>query len=393
MEETTYVVLGGGYAGLHALKAIRKAWDKEGKGVLKLILIDKNDYHLRKVLLFKPAANEERITIPFSELLEQDVQLRCGEVIAVNADRRHVAIRTADGYDEKIRFDRLVIALGSTIRRPAAECGGYPLTSLDDAYAIRKAWRANMQRAAGERSPHVRKQLLTVVIAGAGISGIETAGELVHYMGKEAQQLGIAANELEIILCNAHDRLLGQISGKLSRRLEEELRKLGVRVLHNSAVVQVEGGAVELVNGKRVEAGLCLWTTGLQPNPLLQQLKLPLTAEGKLMVDASYRLQGHSSIYAIGDCAHIVDPKTGACDGNTCREAIAQAARLAKVLLADQHAQPAPVHEPALTAFCVSLGPGQAIVWFNKWELDMILSGKLSWRIRQYTWDSASLKE
>lgn len=391
MNETTYVILGGGYAGLHAIKAIRKAWNKDKDGELKLILVDKNDHHLRKVLLFKPAAKDERIKIPFSELLEEGVQFVCGEVMAVEAGERTVHVRYADGAMQPVHYDRLIIALGSIVCRPAADRGGYPLTSVEDAFAIRAAWRANLQQAVKESDEQLRRSLLTIAIAGAGLSGIETAAELAHYVRQEAQAIGLAAHEASIVLCNAHSGLLEQISGKLSRRLVEELHRLGVRIMHNSTVKRAQNGAVEFTDGRIIEADICVWTTGLQPNPVISRLGLPITSEGKLRVNASYRVSGHQAIYSIGDGAHVEDPRTGRCDGNTCREAIAQAARLAKVLQADHAGQSAPVHEPALEAYCFSLGPERAIVWVNKWGLDMILSGKLGWRIRQYTWDSASL--
>src|SRR5690606_18220574 len=105
LKVATYVVIGGGYAGLHALRALRKAWNKEGKGALKLVLIDKQNYHFRKVLLFKPAVAEERLNIPFSELLEQGVEFICGEVFAIDAEQRDISIRIADGTSQSVQYD------------------------------------------------------------------------------------------------------------------------------------------------------------------------------------------------------------------------------------------------------------------------------------------------
>lgn len=118
---------------------------------------------------------------------------------------------------------------------------------------------------------------------------------------------------------------------------------------------------------------------------------LPLTKEGQVIVDASYRVKGAVGVYGIGDCAHIVDPNSGQADRLTCKEATGQAARLGKILLADLKGTPAPSHKSYMDFFCIGLGPERGMVWTRQWGLDIILTGKLGWKIRKFTWDMASL--
>ncbi|MBO8164526.1 MAG: FAD-dependent oxidoreductase [Brevibacillus sp.] len=120
-------------------------------------------------------------------------------------------------------------------------------------------------------------------------------------------------------------------------------------------------------------------------------LGLPLTAEGQIIVDASYRVKGVPGVYSIGDCARIVDPISGQADRMTCKESIAQAARLGKIIAADLSGRPAPSHQAHMDLFCFGLGPERGMVWIRQWGLDFILTGKLGWKIRKFTWDSASL--
>jgi len=124
---------------------------------------------------------------------------------------------------------------------------------------------------------------------------------------------------------------------------------------------------------------------------MLQNIGLPITQEGNVMVDESYRVQGAEGVYSIGDCAQILDPASGRMDGKTCKEAAAQAERLGKVILADCKGLPAPAHKKFTDFFCFALGPERAMIWTRQWGLNFTLTGKLARRIREFTWDSASL--
>ncbi|WMT41835.1 FAD-dependent oxidoreductase [Paenibacillus sp. D2_2] len=146
-----------------------------------------------------------------------------------------------------------------------------------------------------------------------------------------------------------------------------------------------------LSDGSIIPSGLCVWTLGLLPNPMLSSLGVPLTADGYIAVDASYRVQRAPGIYAIGDCAEIIDPASGLADGKTCKEATAQASRLAQVIAADLMGRPAPTHKRFMDFFCFGLGPQRGIAWTRAWGIDMIFTGKLGWRLREFTWKSASL--
>lgn len=147
----------------------------------------------------------------------------------------------------------------------------------------------------------------------------------------------------------------------------------------------------KMSGSKSIPVGLCVWTLGLSPSPALRKFRLPLTPEGQVMVDTSYRVKGAPGVYSIGDCAHIVDQASGRTNRITCKEAIPQAIRLAKVIMADINNRPAPSHRAYMDLFCIGLGPERGMVWIRKWGLDFLITGKLGWQIRKFTWDSASL--
>jgi NADH dehydrogenase len=210
-------------------------------------------------------------------------------------------------------------------------------------------------------------------------------------MRDEARRLRLDPGEVRVILINSKDRLFTEGPVKMGRRLELALTAGGVTVLHGQKALYEKDGQLSLGNGRYIPVGLCVWTLGLVPNPMLRELGLPITAEGQLVVDSSYRVAEASGVYAIGDCARIVDSSTGKADGMTCKEATGQAARIGKIIATDMNGSPAPAHSSYMDVFCIGLGPDKGMVWTRQWGLDIIIAGKLGWKIRQFTWNVASL--
>lgn len=386
----TCVVIGGGYAGINAVKAIRKEFQGELQA-LRLILIDKNAYHFRKVLLFKPTAIETEITVPLKQMFTEGVELVQAAVVKIGSEEKTLLCRDTEMNEYTIHYDFLVVAIGSILKQPEPDQGGIALTGLKAAKEIRETWRMNVKRAVKETNAEERQRLMTIAVAGAGISGIETSAELSHFVRKDAAALGLNPADVRICLVNAHNRLFSEGPAKVGLKLEQVLTDKGIRLLHGKRVLQEKDGILTLSNGERMPVGLCVWTLGLLPNPILPYFGLPLTPEGYVIADASYRVQGMPDIYCIGDCAQIVDPVSGHIDGKTCKEAAAQASRIGKILLADLKGKQAPSHKRYLDVFCFGLGPGEGMVWSRQWGVDIILKGKLGWRIRKFTWDAASL--
>lgn len=393
MKTATCIVVGGGYAGINAVKQIRKAFEgKTEAGALRLILIDKQPHHLRKVLLFKPAAGDANpIALPLKSMFPEGVEIIQGTVTSIDGNKRNVLVQDESGGCRALSYDVLVLAIGSVIRQADPQQGGMTLTGLEAAASIREAWQANLRKAVQVTQAKERQRLLTLAVAGAGISGIETSAELAYAMRAEAVNLGIHPDEVKVILLNAQKSLFPEGPSKMGRKLEKALADYGVTVLHGQKALQEQGGMLTLSGGSVIPVGLCVWTLGLLPNPMLRGLGLPVTAEGQLVVDASYRVTGVTGIYSIGDCARIVDPSTGQADRMTCKEATGQAARLAKVIWADRQGKPAPAHRSFMDIFCIGLGPGRGMVWTRQMGMDIILTGKLGWKLREWTWNSASL--
>lgn len=388
MREVTCVIVGGGYAGINALKAIRDTC--KGRP-FRFVLIDKETHHLRKVLMFKPAAAKTDISIPLKSLFPEGVEFVQGNVTSIKGKEKTVVYVSNSGQEQALPYDILIVAVGSVIRQPGQEQGGIALTGVEAAESIREQWLANMRQAVHEKTASERQRLLTIAISGAGISGMETSAELAYAMREEAKHLGIDPSEIKVYLINAQSRLFTEGSAKMGRKLANALTELGITIMHDQKALHEKAGVLTLSSGRTLDVGLCVWALGLLPNPALRSMGLPLTTHGQVVVDESYRVAGTPGVYSIGDCARIVDPTSGQADSMTCKEAGGQAIRLGKIVLADLDGTPAPAHKSFMDIFCVGLGPERAMVWTRKWGLDIILTGKLGWKLRQFTWNVASM--
>lgn len=395
MNDLTCIIIGGGHAGLAALKAIKETTRDMANGRrIRFILFDKQPGHVRKMLLFRPAVGEEEIMIPWTHYgFSEGVEFVQGQVTSVDSGEKRIRYTDAQGNDARIRYDLLIVAVGSVIRQPDPDQGGISLTDLQTAAVIRERWRANLRQAVGETNPIERKRLMTVAVAGAGISGVETSAELALEMQKEASSLGLNRSDISVYLLSGQERLFLEGPEKVGRKLDQILSERGVTVLYNRKVMREEAGVVTLSNGDRLPVGLCIWTIGLIPNPALRTMGLPLTPDGQVLVDESYRVQGAPGVYSIGDCARIVDPKNGKADPMRCAESGLQADRLGKIVMADLEGRPAPIHKSSssiMDLFCIGLGENRGMVWGRKWGLNMIVTGKPAWKFRNLAWDAGS---
>ncbi|WP_423409001.1 NAD(P)/FAD-dependent oxidoreductase [Heyndrickxia sp. MSNUG] len=379
----TIVVVGGGYAGINLIEALKKEFHRELKRNIRVILIDKNSFHFKKVKLFKAIVHENvaDLSVPLKDYCGIDIEFIQGELAKIDPKKQTIHITVQDGTFNEIYYDQLVLAMGSVMREADSERGGLSLTSLERAKTIREQLLRKLE------SPETR---LRLAIAGSGITGIETAAEVGTWLKEEAEKAGNKQKGIEIYLINDKQRLLNDVPVKISERIEGRLKKLGITVLHLKKAERFTDHTLYFSDLSHLDADLCIWTVGLKPHPDLWKLGLSLTEEGKIKVDAWYRAS-ENNIYAIGDCVHVVDPTSGAAAGMSCKEAISQAQRLSKIMKAHIEESTAAPHQTYPKLLCIGLGPSVGMVWAQKWGIDFVLSGKMAGEIREYTWDLASI--
>jgi NADH dehydrogenase len=297
----TVVILGGGFGGLSAARALRGA-------PVSVLLIDQRNHHVFQPLLYQVATaalSPGDIASPIRWILrkQRNVQVWLGAVSRVMPDS-HV-VHLEDGTD--VRYDYLIVATGATHAyfghddwREYAP----GLKTLEDALEIRRRVLLAFERAERERDPAVQRKLLTFVVVGGGPTGVELAGALAeisrHALAHDFRE--IAPETARVILIESGPDVLGSYPDPLPAFARKALERLGVAVWTGSRVTAIKPDCVE-IGSETVSAGTILWAAGVAASPVGQSLGAPTDRVGRVWVNADLTVPGHPEIYVVGDLA------------------------------------------------------------------------------------------
>lgn len=297
------VIVGGGFGGLKAIRALRGA-------NVDVTLIDRHNYHLFQPLLYQVATAElgtGEIAWPIRHLLRRQAGTTTvlGTVVGVDAQGRKVEL--ADGT--RIPYDYLILATGARhayFGHDEWEPFAPGLKTLEDATAIRRKLLLAFEAAEQEPDPARRKALLTFAIVGAGPTGVELAGavvELAHTSLREDFRT-IRPEDVRVVLIEAGPRVLAAFAPQLSGYAVGALERLGAEVRLNAAVTVVDRDGV-VAGGERIAARTVLWAAGVQASPAARWLDAPADRAGRIKVEPDLSVPGHPEIFAVGDTAAI----------------------------------------------------------------------------------------
>ena len=306
------VIVGGGFGGLQAAKAL-------GDAPVQLTLVDRRNHHLFQPLLYQVAMavlSPADIAQPIRSVLRDkpNVEVVLGEVTAVDPGARVVMV---DG--DRLPFDYLILAAGAShayFGHDEWEPLAPGLKSLEDALDIRRRILLAFEEAEHEPDPERRKALMTFVIVGAGPTGVEMAGAIAeianHTLARDFRH--IDTRDARIILVEASRRMLAAFPDRLSRHALGDLRRLGVEVLLGRPVTMIEPGKVT-IDQEVVPAATIVWAAGVKASPLGQSLGVQLDRAGRVIVNPDLSIPGHPDIFVIGDMASLADFKGRALPG------------------------------------------------------------------------------
>ena len=356
------VILGGGFAGMHAAECLEETL--RGDASISLTLVNETNALLFTPMLAEVAGSSlepSHISTPLRSTLRRTDFIR-GVVADVDLEKRLVILRHDSGLDEassrrEVPYDQLVFALGSIsnyLGMTNIEKFAFNFKSLLDAIRIRNHIIEMFERADVESDPVLRSSLLTFVIAGGGFAGVELAGALNDFAhGILADYPRLRANELNVVLVHSRDRVLPELSESLARYAQEKMQLRGVSFRLNTRIVDARPGVVRLSEGE-IHTETLVWTAGTAPSPLLKSLPLEKDKRGALLVDGTLAVPGRPGLWAIGDCAAVTDAATG----HLCPPTAQFALREAEVLASNIQAQldgrsPCRFHFHSLGALCV----------------------------------------
>jgi NADH:ubiquinone reductase (H+-translocating) len=311
MSRHRVVVVGSGFGGLFAAKALRRA-------PVDVTLVARTTHHLFQPLLYQVATgilSAGEIAPATREILhrQRNVEVLLGEVTDIDLDARTVTA-VAPGTTYTVGYDSLIVAAGATQSyfgndRFAAYAPG--MKSIDDALELRGRIFGAFELAELETDPEAARRWLTFVVVGAGPTGVEMAGQIAELAHRTlpGDFRRIDPRSARIVLLDAAPAVLPTFGDQLSAKALGQLSQIGVEVRLGEMVVGVDETGIEMVapdgTRQRIESMTKIWAAGVAASPLARVLAegsgAPLDRAGRITPNPDLTLPGHPEVYVVGD--------------------------------------------------------------------------------------------
>ena len=323
------VILGGGFGGVYTAMELERPLKRERD--IEITLINRENY-----LVFQPMLSEVisgsigilDTVIPIRRLCP-GVNLFTREVEAIDLDNK--VITTSPGFwpqPRKLEYDYLVLALGTVMNfagMPGLEEHAVPFKTLGDALFIRNHILHILEEADIEEERDRRQKLLTFVVAGGGFSGVEAVAEINDFAREAAKSYRqISSNELRVVLLHAGPRILPELTEDLGHFAQRILERRKVEIRLNTRLAGATGDYALLQGGERIPTKTLISTVPSAPHPVLTALSCR-KEKGRIVTNEFLELPEFPGVWALGDCAWIIDRKSGHPCPPTAHHAIRQA--------------------------------------------------------------------
>ncbi|CAB3393300.1 NAD(P)/FAD-dependent oxidoreductase [Kyrpidia spormannii] len=349
------VVLGAGYGGLVAALKLAKGTPA---GSVDITLVNKYDYHQLVTQLYEPAAAAKRDTevrIPLKKLLAGK-PIRFVQDVVTKIDPKEKVVTLEGG---ELSYDYLVVALGSETEYfgiPGMKEYGMTLKSVDEARLI----RTHIERCFAEYPLDPRPELLTFVVGGAGLTGIELVGEIADWLPRLCEESNIPREQVTLYNVEAMPSILPGFEPDLVAKAEEVLKAKGVIFKVGSPIVQVEPGAVHLKDGGVIQSRTIIWTGGVRGNQIVVDAGFETEPRGRAKVNEYLQAVGYDDVYMAGDCCFVLNEQ-GRPYPPTAQLAIQMGNSVAHNLAADLQGRPKTPFVPKILGTVASLGGRDAV--------------------------------
>jgi NADH:ubiquinone reductase (H+-translocating) len=381
MNQKHVVIVGGGFGGINAAKALKDA-------PVRVTLVDRRNHHLFQPLLYQVATGSlspADIASPLRGLLkgQKNTQVLLGEVTGFDVAGRKVLLG-----EESLDYDALIVAAGSNhhyFGNDQWHSWAPPLKSVEDALLIRRRILYAFETAERTRDPEVIAAALTFVVIGGGPTGVELAGALAEIARETLRHEfhNIDPAHARIILLQAGDRILPTYAPDLSAKAAGALDRLGVTVRTRVRVTAVTEAGVSLLRpdvSEFIPAATVLWAAGVKASPLgaalAQATGADIDRQGRLMVQPDLSLAGHPDVFVIGDLAALRRPDGEFLPG-VAQVAIQQGRYVGQLLQRRWRGQSAPPFRYRDRGNMATIGRNAAVAELGR----LHLAGGLAWRI------------
>ena len=298
------VIIGGGFAGMQAVRTLPV-------DEVKITLIDRQNHHLFQPLLYQVATaglSAVDVAQPIRAVFSDRPNF---EVVMAEVTVIDLKLREVEHSRGRLHYDYLLVAAGSTtsyFNHPEWEQVAPGLKSLDDALRIRRQILCCFEQAETEFEAKRKAELMTMVIVGAGPTGVELAGSLAELSRRVLRKDfdHIDSSTARVILVSSGPRVLETFPEELSASAQAQLEKLGVEVWTGVRAEDISAGEVR-VGEKTVRASTVIWAAGVSASPLGAKLGAPIDRGGRVLVQPDLSVPGHPEVFVAGDLASLVD--------------------------------------------------------------------------------------
>lgn len=307
MAQPRIIIVGGGFGGLAAAKALRNT-------PAEVIVIDRSNHHLFQPLLYQVATSvlsPNQIGSPIRAILknQKNTTVILGEVTGVDKERKCVFVTDADREGVPVTYDYLILATGVThsyFGHSEFEEFAPGLKSLADAVAVRNKVLGAFEQAEAEEDPSRHGDLLTFVLVGGGPTGVEMASAIAVLVRStlKSEFRRIDPASARIVLVDRAPKVLSSFSEDLSQAAKQRLENLGVEVRVGQSVDLIDSEGV-VVAGERIVSKTVIWTAGVAPSPAGKWLNAKTDRAGRVLIESNLHVAGYPEIFVVGDTASL----------------------------------------------------------------------------------------
>ncbi|MGY2138548.1 NAD(P)/FAD-dependent oxidoreductase [Pseudomonas reactans] len=359
------LIIGAGFGGVWSALSAARLLDKHDRNDVQISLLAPQPELRIRPRFYEPDVHT--MMAPLGPLFDAvNVKFIEGAADSIDENGKQVTYRNAAGTSTTIQYDRLVLAAGSRLNRPQMP----GIEHVFDVDQIEDATRLEAHIKALKNLPDSAARN-TVVVAGGGFTGIETATEMPARL-REA--LGDKA-DIRVVVVDRGPQIAASMGDGIRPSIIEASTELGLDWVLNTSVASVDAGGVTLANGQRIESSTVIWTIGFRANPLTEQVSGTRDPQGRLHVDGNLKVKGQADVFAAGDVAYAATDDLGNFAGMSCQHAIALGRYAGNNVAADLIGVAPMTYSQPKYVTCLDLGAWGA-VFTEGWDRQLKLVGQ-----------------
>lgn len=359
------LIIGAGFGGVWSALSAARLLDKHDRNDVQISLLAPQPELRIRPRFYEPDVHT--MMAPLGPLFDAvNVKFIEGAADSIDENGKQVTYRNAAGTSTTIKYDRLVLAAGSRLNRPQMP----GIEHVFDVDQIEDATRLETHIKALKKLPDSAARN-TVVVAGGGFTGIETATEMPARL-REA--LGDKA-DIRVVVVDRGPQIAASMGDGIRPSIIEASTELGLDWVLNTSVASVDTGGVTLANGQRIESSTVIWTIGFRANPLTEQVSGTRDPQGRLHVDGTLKVKGQADVFAAGDVAYAATDTLGNFAGMSCQHAIALGRYAGNNVAADLIGVAPMTYSQPKYVTCLDLGAWGA-VFTEGWDRQLKLVGQ-----------------